>query len=173
MKNYIACVAMAAGLCAGCATSTIPQNLRVSQTEVLLLETAATGVQIYECKASKDDPAKFEWAFKAPEADLFDTAGYKIGKHYAGPSWESDRDGSKVVGVLKARADAPDANAIPWLLLGAKSTSGTGVFARTVSIQRVDTVAGKAPRDGCGQAQTGIEARVPYKATYFFYGSKF
>jgi hypothetical protein len=171
MKRHIVCIAVA-GLFAGCATSAIPENLKVPDQQALLLETAATGVQIYECKPNKNDPAKFEWTFKAPEADLFDVAGYKIGKHYAGPSWESDRDGSKIVGDVKARADAPDPNAIPWLLLGAKATSGNGVFARTVSIQRVNTVDGKAPRDGCSQAQAGAEVRVPYKATYYFYGSK-
>ena len=161
-------------LIAGCAatptrtTSMIPDNLKVPPTQTLALETHAKGVQIYECKASKDSPARFEWAFKAPEAELFDAADKKIGKHYAGPSWESN-DGSKVVGELKARNDGPDASAIPWLLLGAKSTSGSGVFSRVVSIQRLHTVCGKAPADGCDQAHAGQEARVAYSATYTFY----
>jgi hypothetical protein len=79
-------------LVAGCATSRfgtiplVPENLRTPATEVLSLETEATGVQIYECNASKDVPTRFEWVFKAPEADLFDEAGNKIGKHYAGPT---------------------------------------------------------------------------------------
>jgi hypothetical protein len=90
---------------------------------VLSLEAQATDVQIYECNASKTDPTRFEWVFKAPEADLFDSVGRKIGKHYAGPTWESN-DGSKVQGEVKARDDGPDANAIPWLLLNAKNTVG-------------------------------------------------
>ncbi|MEP6656547.1 MAG: DUF3455 domain-containing protein [Betaproteobacteria bacterium] len=135
---------------------------------MLLLETRATGVQIYDCKPGKDDPARFEWVFRAPEADLFDAAGRKIGKHYAGPTWEGN-DGSKAVGEIKARDDGPDVNAIPWLLLSAKSTSGIGVLGRTVSVQRVRTVGGKAPVDGCGQAQAGKETRVPYGAAYYFY----
>src|SRR5206468_420762 len=96
---------------------------RTPATEVLSLETEATGVQIYECNAGKDVPTRFEWVFKAPEADLFDRAGNKIGKHYAGPTWESN-DGSKVVGEVKAQNAGPDSGAIPWLLLNAKSTSG-------------------------------------------------
>jgi hypothetical protein len=164
-------------LVAGCATSgvgtipLVPENLRTPATEVLSLETAATGVQIYECNARKDDPARFEWIFKAPEADLFDRAGNKIGKHYAGPTWESN-DGSKVVGEVKAKDNGPDPDAIPWLLLSAKSTSGTGVFSQVKSIQRLHTVGGKAPTEACSQAQAGKVARVGYKATYNFYVPK-
>jgi hypothetical protein len=78
-------------------------------------------------------------------------------------------DGSKTVGEVKARDDGPDVNAIPWLLPGAKSTSGVGVLGKTASVQRVKTVGGKAPVGGCSQAQAGQEARVPYSATYYFY----
>ena len=161
-------------LLGGCATPqvgtvpAVPDSLRVPTTQTLSLETRATGVQIYDCKPSKDDPTRFEWVFRAPEADLFDPAGKKIGKHYAGPTWESN-DGSKVVGDVMARDDGPDANAIPWLLLVAKSTSGVGVLGETASVQRVQTVGGKAPPDGCNQAQVGREIRVPYEAVYYFY----
>jgi len=163
-----------AAILAGCAASNVgtnplvPDNLRVPDTQMLSLVTPATGVQIYECSASKTDPTRFEWAFKAPQADLLDGSGRKIGKHYAGPSWESN-DGSKVIGEVKARDDGPAASAIPWLLLSAKSTSGNGVFGRTQGIQRLYTVGGKAPADGCNRAQRGRETRVPYKATYYFY----
>ena len=68
----------------------VPESLRTPATEVLSRETKASGVQIYECSASKDEPARIEWTFKAPEADLFDRAGNKIGKHHAGPTWESN-----------------------------------------------------------------------------------
>ena len=149
----------------------VPENLSTPATEVLSLETVAIGVQIYECNASKDESTRFEWIFKAPEADLFDRAGNKIGKHYAGPTWESN-DGSKVVGEVKARDNGPDPNAIPWLLLSAKSTSGTGVLSQVKSIQRVHTVGGRAPTEACSQAQAGKVVRVGYKATYNFYVGK-
>ena len=145
----------------------VPETLKVPNTQVLSLETQATGVQIYECNASKDDPTRFKWVFKAPEAELFDSAGKKIGRHYAGPTWEST-DGSRVVGEVKARDNGPDTNAIPWLLLSAKS-SGNGVLSQTQSIQRVHTVGGKAPAKGCNQAQVGKETRVAYKAAYYFF----
>lgn len=149
----------------------IPESLKVPATQVLSLETHAAGVQIYVCSASKTDPTRFEWVFKAPEADLFDSDGKKIGKHYAGPTWESN-DGSKVIGEVAARDNVPDADAIPWLLLSAKSTSGMGVFSRTLSVQRLSTVGGKAPAEGCDKAQAGKEARIAYKARYTFFTAK-
>ncbi len=89
---------------AGCAAlaqaaDIVPENLRAPQTQWMLIETKATGVQIYECSPGKADPAKYEWAFKGPEAELFDGKGAKVGKHYGGPTWESN-DGSKVMGEV-------------------------------------------------------------------------
>ena len=148
----------------------VPDKLKVPATQTLSLAAHAVGVQIYDCRPTRDDPARFEWVFRAPEADLFDGAGNRIGKHYEGPTWESN-DGSKVVGEVKARDDGPDASAIPWLLLTAKSTSGEGILAHTVNVQRVLTIGGKAPPGGCGAAQAARsrEARVPYSAMYYFF----
>ena len=163
-----------AALLAGCTlpgiepAPKVPEALKAPANQRLALEADATGVQVYDCKPGKDDPGRFEWTLRAPEAQLFDITGKRIGIHYGGPTWES-YDGSKVVGEVKARADGPNINAIPWLLLDAKSTSGDGVFGQTASIQRARTIGGKAPRQGCGPAQAGNEARVPYKATYYFY----
>jgi Protein of unknown function (DUF3455) len=111
---------------------------------------------------------KFKWVFKAPEADLFDASNKKVGKHYAGPVWES-KDGSKVVGEVKAKADSKDKTAIPWLLLAAKSNEGKGVFSSVKSIQRVDTVGGKAPQTDCDSSRVGKQAKVSYTANYYFY----
>ena len=164
-------------LLAGCATPTVgwtpvvPASLAVPSSQVLSLRARAVGVQIYECGMRRDDPRRAEWIFKAPEAELFSRIGEKIGKHYGGPTWESN-DGSKVVGEVKAQVAGPDSGAIPWLLLNAKSTSGTGVFSQTKSIQRVYTVGGKAPTEPCSQAQAGKVTRVGYKAMYYFYVAK-
>jgi uncharacterized protein DUF3455 len=154
-------------LLAGCASRRAvpppgsPPSLKVPPNEVLSLEAFASGVQIYECRAR-------QWVFKAPEAELADRDGRKIGRHYAGPTWEAE-DGSTVVGEVKARENARSADDIPWLLLGAKSASGSGRLGRTRSIQRMDTVGGKAPPESC---RDGEESRVPYKATYYFYRLK-
>jgi hypothetical protein len=159
-----------AGIAQVPAPRAIPEALKAPADQVLALELQANGVQIYECRASKDDPARFEWVFKAPEANLLDASGKPAGKHYAGPTWEAP-DGSKVVGEVKAKDTSRSAGSIPWLLLGAKSVSGDGLFGRVKSIQRLNTTGGAAPASA-SPAQAGQEARVPYTATYLFYVSK-
>jgi Protein of unknown function (DUF3455) len=166
-------VAMCAVL-TGCATSApapIPGPLQVPETQHLITRLHAVGVQVYQCQPGKNDPALFEWTFKQPEADLSTEAGKSIGKHYAGPTWEA-HDGSKVIGEVIARSDSPKSGSIPWLLLRAKTTSGAGLFSRVMSIQRLDTVGGSAPAEGCRPDQTGQQLRVPYTADYVFYGMK-
>jgi len=101
---------------AGCATDSprqvslpiVPDSVKVPETEVLSFAANAQGFQIYECRAGKD--GQYEWVFNAPEADLFDGRGRKIGRHYGGPTWEAN-DGSKVVGEVKGREPSTDTNA--------------------------------------------------------------
>jgi Protein of unknown function (DUF3455) len=81
-----------------------PENLKPPQTEKVAFALSAKGVQIYQCSINSNDANKFTWAFKAPEAELFDQAKTKVGKHYGGPTWESN-DGSKVQGEVKARSE--------------------------------------------------------------------
>jgi uncharacterized protein DUF3455 len=150
-------------LLSGCAVQ-VPANLQPAN-ESLAQVVPAKGVQIYECRPRKED-GTLTWVFVAPQADLFDRRGNKIGTHYAGPAWEA-ADGSKVVGAVKARADAPQAGAIPWLLLSTKSVAGEGAFSKVSSIQRVSTTGGVAPAGACAEA--GATARVPYTADYYFF----
>ncbi len=147
----------------------IPDNLRPSASEALQRTLSATGVQIYECRAAAAGSSGPEWAFVAPEATLADAQGAVVGRHYAGPTWEA-LDGSKVVGVVKAKADAP--GSIAWLLLTTHSTGKPGLFANVVSVQRVATVGGAMPATGCGTATVGQVARVPYTAQYTQYAVK-
>ena len=152
-------------------TVKVPDKLKPAANESVAMIVPAKGVQIYECRAKKDQVGAYEWAFVAPEADLFDARGNKIGRHYAGPHWEST-DGSKILGTLKERADAPMADAIPWLLLAAKSVGPDGSFSKVTSIQRVNTVGGVAPTGGCSQAVVGTPTRINYTADYYFFTTK-
>ena len=156
----------AALLTAACASSplVVPEALRPATTEMLGTTVGARGVQIYECRARKDGGG-YEWAFVAPDADLLDAQGRAIGRHGAGPYWQS-ADGSRVVGTVKARADAPASSAIPWLLLSTKSSGPAGAFSNVSSIQRVNTVGGVAPATPCTAQFAGRPARVPYTADY-------
>jgi hypothetical protein len=129
------------------------------------IELRGTGAQVYTCEAV---PFGFRWHLKAPEATLLDDAGAVFGRHFAGPSWRA-RDGSTVVGEVVVSDPAPRPGSIPWLLLRAKSHSGSGVFASVGYIARVRTESGLAPADGCDAAHTGVERRVPYSALYVFF----
>jgi hypothetical protein len=153
------------------ATVKVPDKLNPGANESLAMVVPAKGVQIYECRARKDPGGGYEWAFVAPEADLFDARGNRAGRHYAGPHWEAT-DGSKILGTVKERVDAPVADAIPWLLLTAKSLGPEGAFSKVTSIQRVNTVGGVAPRTGCSQAAVGSPARVGYTADYYFFSAR-
>ena len=147
-------------LAAGCATNAaVPESLNPGANESLAMVVPARGVQIYECRDRK-------WVFVAPDAELFDASGKRIGKHYAGPVWEAN-DGSRVAASVKSRADSPTAGNIPWLLLSAKSVGAEGAFSKVTSIQRVSTSGGLAPQGEC--TQPGAQARSPYRADYNFF----
>ncbi len=161
--------------CAGPQAAThafkVPDKLQTGANETLAMIVPAKGMQIYECRAKKDHVGVYEWVFVAPEADLFDQRGERIGRHYAGPHWEST-DGSKILGAVKERVDAPMPGAIPWLLLSAKSVGPAGSFSKVTSIQRVNTAGGVAPTAGCSAATVATPARITYTADYYFFTSK-
>jgi hypothetical protein len=169
--TLIATLALIVGL-AGSASAKgkpTPPELNPPASAALLFELGARGVQIYACEATANDPAAFAWTFKGPEAELLNARGEVVGTHFGGPTWQAN-DGSAVVAAVAARADAPTPKkAIPWLLLEAKSHTGSGAFATVTHIQRLDTVGGVAPKKGCDADHEGEVARVPYKATYAFF----
>jgi hypothetical protein len=141
----------------------VPDALRPGAGATLVLTASARGVQIYECRDG-------QWSFVAPQAELFDAAGRTIGTHGAGPFWQAG-DGSRVVGSVTARADAPAAGAIAWLLLAARPAGDPpatrGLLVGITHIQRVNTAGGSAPAAAC--ASPGQPLRVPYSADYHFY----
>ncbi len=142
-------------------TPDAPEKLQPPSNEHLVLQVHATGDQIYICKQGA-------WTFKAPEAKLIGKDGAQVGKHFAGPTWESS-DGSQVKGKMAASVPSPDPDAIPWLLLTAVDHTGAGVMSSVTSIQRLHTDAGQAPKEGCDPAREGAEARSRYQADYYFY----
>jgi hypothetical protein len=168
-----ACLCLLLAACASQppAAAGAPDALKPDAAQAPLETLAARGVQIYECRTSKDNPQAAQWVFVAPEANLYDAQGRLIGKHYAGPHWESN-DGSKVVGSVKAKADAPQTGAIPWLLLATRSDGPSGDFAKVTSVQRLNTVGGIAPANGCTTATVGQGARVPYSADYVLFSMR-
>jgi len=137
-------------------------SIQVQSGNNVAFHAYARGVQIYRWTGAS-------WALVAPRADLFADANYQgqVGKHYGGPTWESN-SGSKVIGMrVPGTGCAPVATAIPWLLLKAISNSGPGIFHNVTYIQRVNTVGGLAPATPGTLIDEVVE--VPYTAEYYFY----
>ncbi len=156
--------AAAVAACGSVPAVQVPESLMPGPDQVLAMTVPARGVQVYACRA-RPDGSGFEWAFVAPDAELLDAAARPIGTHGAGPFWQA-ADGSRVVGTVKARADAPAPGAIPWLLLATQSTGPDGAFSRVTAIQRINTAGGAAPTTACTEALLGRSVRVPYTADY-------
>ena len=165
MKKSIT-IAMATLALAACAESR--QNLQPSAAERVAFKLQAAGAQVYQCRQVRDNPSQHEWAFVGPEADLFDATGQRAGRHYGGPTWEA-LDGSKVMATVTGKAPAKSADSIPWLLLTARPVAMQGAVGHVSSIQRVDTIGGIPPAQGCSTQNTGETVRVPYAAQYVFF----
>ena len=131
-----------------------------------LFEFSADGVQIYICEPKDQGLAR---VFDAPDAVLFDADGKRAGTHAKGPSWTL-ADGSSIEGELSVKQPSPKQGAIPWLLLKVKSHQGKGKLDAVNYVRRMDTDGGTEPTEGCGAAHKGETARVPYSATYQFFG---
>jgi Protein of unknown function (DUF3455) len=160
MKTTLISAAIAL-LGAACATVSppVPDALAPPAGRTLATTVAARGVQVYECRGDA-------WAFVGPEAELFDAHGQRIGYHGSGPHWTA-RDGSRIVGRVAARADAPAAGAIPWLLLTTDAVgTSQGAFSGVASVQRIHTAGGVAPAAPCNRNNAGAAARIPYTADY-------
>lgn len=130
----------------------------------------AEGTQTY---TAEEKDGKLRWGTaSAPEAKLFDyRTGEQVGTHSKGPEgpvWE-DKDGSRLTGKKIASETAPNADAIPWLLLEVKSEK-PGRLSKVTNVQRVDTWAGQAADTAPKKA--GDTLAVKYEATYVFWGDK-
>lgn len=122
------------------------------------------GVQLYDCTAIA---GRYTWKPAGPDAVLIDGAGQVRGRHFVGPSWQA-LDGSRVTGSVVQSIPAPEADAVPWLMLAARSHAGTGLFDRVAFILRLDTVGGVPRPSACVDSRSPTHARVAYEATYVF-----
>jgi len=129
--------------------------------ETVVLTVHAEGAQVYECKASAD--GKSAWVFREPIATLL-VDGKTVGRHYAGPNWESS-DGSAVVGKLAASVQGATADDIPWLKLNVISQRGSGILTGVTTVQRINTRGGKL-EGACDKV--GTFRNAPYSADYVF-----
>ena len=108
--KLLCCAVLVAGCGVASATTAPPHvspELRVPEGNTVAWSARARGVQIYTCRDR-------EWILRAPEAELFDEHGRRLGTHFAGPTWKAT-DGSQIVGEVRERAPSPAPGAVPWL----------------------------------------------------------
>ncbi|HEY3928086.1 MAG TPA: DUF3455 domain-containing protein [Candidatus Koribacter sp.] len=149
--------------------SDVPASLAPPASEKLILQTHASGVQIYTCAKSPD--GKYAWTLKGPEAELRDDSGRVVIIHSAGPTWQH-KDGSRITGKVAAKSDAPSSDSVAWLLLTADhSQSNAGVLSDVTHVQRIHTEGGQ-PKGTCSESAAGSESRSHYTADYLFYAPR-
>lgn len=174
----------------------VPPNLQADPGSRVFLLGHAIGTQNYVCAPSTTSPAGVAWTLFTPVATLFDDHGREITTHFFSPNpnpvdpntnpavladgairptWQHSRDNSSAWARLHANGSAVvTPGALPWLLLdvaGVEEGLGGGdQLTRTTQIQRVNTVGGLAPAQGCASAvDLGRSAYVDYAADYYFY----
>lgn len=140
-----------------------PDNIQPAKDEQLILIAHGAGYQIYNCQAGPQGGS--QWVLAGPDAQLMDDQSHVIGRHFAGPTWQSS-DGSSVKGNVVATAPPRDSGDVPLLLLAAVDHSGPGVMSRVTSIQRLNTKGGQPPSGACSPGQP---LRVHFTADYYFY----
>lgn len=147
----------------------VPGSLTPAADQTLKSTFMGVGVQIYTCAIQAN--GGYLWTLVGPNANLLDDDGKLVGTHFIGPTWQGT-DGSSVVAKKLAGATVDAAN-LPWLLLGATAHGAEeGRFSSITSIQRLSTVGGNAPPDGCDAAHAGSITQIPYSAQYVFYRTK-
>jgi Protein of unknown function (DUF3455) len=169
----------------------VPPDIQVEAGNRAFLKGRGVGTQNYICLPCPNpttpatacpDASGFAWLLFTPEATLFNDHGKQLTTHFFSPNpaedgtiratWQDSRDSSIVWGGRAISAPVPDA--IPWLKLPMagvlEGPTGGDTLTATTFIQRVNTVGGVAPSDGCAQlTDVGAKAFVPYEADYFFY----
>ena len=142
-------------------------RLRASASEEPAFSLAASGVQVYECRAAPEAPGGYMWKFTNPDATLSDGSG-SVARNVTATVYEAISDRSSITATVRATQPA-GTDDLPWTAMRAQTLAEEGLFAGVTSVQRVNTHGGVAPRDGCGEGTVGNEARVAFTADYYFY----
>jgi len=174
----------------------VPSNIQVPAGSKAFLVGHAVGTQDYICLPCPNpstsicpNTSGFAWTLFGPQATLFNDNTKQIITHFLSPNpdeegmpratWQHSNDTSAVWARAIASSSDPDiveGGAIPWLLLEVvgdqQGPTGGTRLTRTAFIQRLNTLGGTAPPNGCSAStDIGMRALVPYEADYFFYKS--
>jgi hypothetical protein len=174
----------------------VPDEINVPEGNTPFLVGHAFGSQNYICLPCPNpstpanqcpDTSGFAWLLFTPEATLFDDNDKQIITHFFSPNpaengtiratWQHSKDSSVVWGgkaTAYTKSDFVAPGAVAWLRLPMAGIqdgpTGGDTLTATSFIQRVHTLGGVAPADGCsGLSDVGAKAFQPYTADYFFY----
>lgn len=147
----------------------VDDQIMVPAGHVVALETTATGLLNYECKASAGTPAAVGWVLVSPQADLVDRTGKQVVKYSGPPATWMHSDGSSVVGQQIAIAPRVGATHLPYQLSKGTPGAGVGVLQNVTYIQRLKTKGGQEFVKNCTQNDLGAKLTLPYQADYIFW----
>ena len=147
----------------------LDEQVQVPAGNVVALETTATGVLNYECKATPANPGSVGWVLVSPLADLVDRTGKTVAKYSGPPATWTHTDGSSVVGAQIAVAPRPGSTNLAYQLSKGTPGAASGVMQNITFIQRVKTKGGQDFSKACSQADVGDKLTLPYQADYIFW----
>ena len=147
----------------------LDDTIQVPAGNVVALETTATGLLNYECRANATTAGTIGWVLASPQADLVDCTGKTVVKYSGPPATWTHMDGSSVVGSQVALAPRVGATNLPQQLSKGTSGATAGALSNVTYIQRIRTKGGNDLSKACTQADIGDKMTLPYQADYIFW----
>ncbi len=147
---------------------TLPMAIGVPPGHKVVLETTATGLLNYECRATP--PGPFAWVLVSPQANLLDRTGKDVVAYSGPPAKWTHIDGSSIVGTQIAVASNGEYN-LPMQLARAEPSMGMGALQNVSFIQRIKTKGGVEKTKTCSISNSGEKVTLPYQADYIFWSA--
>ena len=148
----------------------LDDQIVVPPGNVVVLETTATGLLNYECKANPNNAGVVGWVLVSPEADLVDRTGKQVAKYSGPPATWTHMDGSRVVGQQIAIAPRSGSTNLAYQLSkGTPDLAAAGVLQNVTYIQRLKTKGGQDLSKSCQPNDMGDKLTLPYQADYLFW----
>lgn len=147
----------------------LDDQIQVPPGNVVALETTATGLLKYECKANTVSAGGYGWVLVSPQAELVDRTGKTVAKYSGPPPTWTHMDGSSVVGEQVAIAPRPGATNLAYQLSKGTPGAAPGVLQNITYIQRIKTKGGQDLSKACTKTDAGDKLTLPYQADYIFW----
>jgi hypothetical protein len=145
----------------------LDEQIQVPPGNVVALETTATGLLNYECKATAANTTG--WVLVSSQTDLVDRTGKQVVKYSGPPATWTHMDGSSVMGVGIDSAPRVGATNVNNQLYKGTPGASPGVLQNVTYIQRIKTKGGQDLSKACTQTDMGDKLTRPYQADYIFW----